>query len=114
MLNDEKWPAVATIRATARRAQAEGLGVGEHQLRRWVKTGVLPCLRSGNRQLIRWADLLDLVRAQITDLGGEKKTPCASPSTDSHMGSGAAHFQRTGSGTVYQLPPRSSRGGAVR
>ena len=47
-----------TIRGTARRAQAEGIGITECALRRWTKTGDLPCIRSGNRIYVFWTALL--------------------------------------------------------
>ena len=47
-----------TIRGTARRARAQGLGITECAIRRWVKTGDLPCIRSGNRMYVSWSALL--------------------------------------------------------
>lgn len=49
---------VATIRNTARRAKAEGLGVTETALRRWCKTGQLQHTTAGNRTYISWTVLL--------------------------------------------------------
>jgi len=48
---------MATIRQTARRAKAEGLGVSETALRRWTKSGELPSSKVGNRHYVSWAAL---------------------------------------------------------
>lgn len=55
---------INTIRGTIRRAKAEGLGINEHQLRRWVKEGALPYNTSGNRVLIAWSVLLAFLESR--------------------------------------------------
>ena len=52
---------MATIKQTAARCKEERLGVTEWQLRRWVQTGRLRHLTSGNRCLIYWPVLLKLL-----------------------------------------------------
>ena len=47
-----------TIRGTVKRAKAEGLGINENQLRRWVKEKAFPYTTSGNRVLITWSVLI--------------------------------------------------------
>lgn len=58
---------VATIRATIKRARAEGVGISETALRRLVKTGQLPCTRSGNRVYIAWPVLLRFLGVERKD-----------------------------------------------
>lgn len=48
---------LATIRKTVERAKHEGFGISESALRRWVKTGAIRCVQSGNRSLIYWPTL---------------------------------------------------------
>lgn len=40
--------------------------VSEHALRIWVKTGVLPAVYSGNKALISYSNVLNLVNASPT------------------------------------------------
>lgn len=47
-----------TIRGTVRRAKAEGIVIPEHALRRWVRSGDLPCVHSGNRIYLCWSKVL--------------------------------------------------------
>ena len=49
---------LATIRDTAARAKAEGLGVSEKALRAWIAEGKLAFVPSGNRRLIFWPTLM--------------------------------------------------------
>ena len=53
---------VLTIRETAARAKAEGLGVSEYTLRRWVKTGQLPSRSTGNKALIYFPNLVEYLQ----------------------------------------------------
>ena len=48
-------------RATVARAKAEGLPVSETAVRRWLKTGELRAVRSGNRALIYWPSLVEFI-----------------------------------------------------
>lgn len=50
-----------TIRGTARRARDEGIPIPESALRRWVRSGELPCIRSGNRVYLSWSRVLEFV-----------------------------------------------------
>lgn len=49
---------LATIRDTAARAKAEGLGVSEGALRAWIAEGKLAYIPSGNRRMIYWPTLM--------------------------------------------------------
>ena len=55
---------INTIRGTIRRAKAEGLGINEHQLRRWVAERAFPYQTSGNRVLIAWSVLLAFLESR--------------------------------------------------
>lgn len=57
----EQFTDVATISATLRRARAEGLGVPETAIRRWVKDGTLPAVFVGNKALIFYPNLRRLL-----------------------------------------------------
>lgn len=59
---------VLTIRETVNRAKAEGIGINESCLRRWVKCGAVPVRKAGNKQLIYYPNLLAYLRA---DDGGD-------------------------------------------
>jgi predicted site-specific integrase-resolvase len=49
---------MATINQTLARAKAEGLGIPETALRRWVKNGDVPAVYAGNKALIYWPALM--------------------------------------------------------
>ncbi len=57
---------VGTIRQVHQRLVSEGIMVSEHALRIWVKTGVLPVVYSGNKALISYSNVLNLVNASST------------------------------------------------
>ena len=52
---------LATIPKTLERAKAEGLCIGEAALRRWVKTGAIRAVHSGNRALIFYPALKEFL-----------------------------------------------------
>lgn len=52
---------INTIRGTARRAQAEGIGITECAIRRWVKSGEIPCILSGTRAYVSWHSVLQYI-----------------------------------------------------
>lgn len=54
---------VGSIRQVHRRLQAEGFLVSECALRRWIKTGELPAVFSGNKALISFKKVLTLLGA---------------------------------------------------
>ena len=63
----ERYPRVASVRATARRCEAEGIGLCYKTLLALTKTGALPVIRSGSRSLIVWDSL-----ESYLETGGEK------------------------------------------
>lgn len=46
-----------TVHETAARAKSEGLPVSEYALRRWVKTGAIPCRMAGRTALLFWPNV---------------------------------------------------------
>lgn len=52
---------VGTIRDIHKRLNCEGYHVSEHALRMWIKQGVLPAVYSGNKALIAYANVLELL-----------------------------------------------------
>ena len=48
-------------RATVTRAKSEGLPVSETAVRRWLKTGEIRAVHSGNRALIFWPSVYEYV-----------------------------------------------------
>lgn len=55
---------VLTVRETVRRCRAEGLPISEYTLRQWVKTGVIPCRRIGNKVLLYFPNLSAYLRCE--------------------------------------------------
>ena len=51
-------PQILTIRAAIDRARSEGFPISEYALRQWVRDGVIPVRRAGNRQLIHYPTLV--------------------------------------------------------
>lgn len=68
------WKQTATIRETAARCKAEGLGVSEWALRGWVRTGKIKYVMAGNKALIYWKNLLTFLES-----GETTGTSCDSP-----------------------------------
>ena len=68
----ERYPRVASVLATARRCEAEGIGLCYKTLLALTKTGALPVIRSGSRSLIVWDSLMDYIGS-----GGEKSITSA-------------------------------------
>jgi hypothetical protein len=62
-----------TIRGTARRARAQGLGITECAIRRWVKSGEIPCILSGTRAYVSWHSVLAYIG--LSD-NVDKERPC--------------------------------------
>ena len=52
---------VGTIRQVHQRLQSEGFWVSEYTLRQWVKSGTLPAVFVGNKALISFANVRDLL-----------------------------------------------------
>ena len=55
---------VLTVREAVRRCQQEGLPVSEYALRGWIKTGAIPCRRSGNKVLLYFPNLAAYLRCE--------------------------------------------------
>lgn len=52
---------VGTIREIHRRLVQEGYQVSECALRRWIKEGKLPAVRTGNKALISYNKVLEIL-----------------------------------------------------
>jgi hypothetical protein len=61
-----QWPLVANIRATARRCEAEGIGVSDKALRQWVRDGAFPTVPVGNSRFINWDTLMNFLNTGST------------------------------------------------
>ena len=59
----QAWPKIANISATARRCEAEGLGISDSCLRKWVKSGAFPTVPVGNSRFINWDVLTAFLEA---------------------------------------------------
>ena len=53
---------VGTIRQIHRRLIREGYQISECALRRWVKDGTLPAIRTGNKALISYDRVLEVLK----------------------------------------------------
>lgn len=51
-------PDVVTIREAVQRAKSEGLPIAEYSLRRWIRTGSIPCRNVGNKVLLFYPNLV--------------------------------------------------------
>ena len=58
---------VGTIRQIHRRLNDEGFLVSECTLRQWVKTGVLPAVFAGNKALISFSNVLDILNNKASN-----------------------------------------------
>ena len=57
----DSWPLVANISATARRCEAEDIGVSDKALRQWVREGAFPTVPVGRSRFINWDVLMDFL-----------------------------------------------------
>lgn len=57
-------PDVLTIREAVQRCRAEGLPISEYTLRRWVKTGVIPCRKIGNKALLFFPNVVAFLECE--------------------------------------------------
>ncbi len=53
-----------------RRLDADGLPVSEYTLRRWIKQGIIPVRRIGNKALIFYPALVRYLRCEDEAMGG--------------------------------------------
>lgn len=51
-------PNVLTIREAVQRAKADGLPISEYTLRQWVRTGVIPTRKVGQKALLFYPNLV--------------------------------------------------------
>ena len=53
---------ILTIRETAKRCKAEGIPLPENAIRRFVKDGSLPAMKSGTKSLIYFPNVVDFIK----------------------------------------------------
>lgn len=51
-------PNVLTVRESVQRARSDGLTVSEYTLRQWIKSGVIPVRKAGEKSLIFYPNLV--------------------------------------------------------
>ena len=61
---------LATIRATAARLKEEGMPVAEYALRCWVKSGVIPSVKCGQKALLFYPNVISYLRSNSVNGGG--------------------------------------------
>jgi hypothetical protein len=59
-----KFSDVATINQTLERARAQGMGLPETALRRWVHERTIPVAFVGSKALIYWPALMDFLNGR--------------------------------------------------
>ena len=69
---DGAWPLVANISATARRCDAENIGISYGTLREWVNNGTIPHVLVGRSRFINWDVLMRFLEI------GQKPSPATS------------------------------------
>ncbi len=60
-------PNVVTIREAVERAKAEGLPISEYALRHWVRTGVVPVRKIGQKALLYYPNLVKYLQCTETE-----------------------------------------------
>ncbi len=53
-----------TVNGTASRLMEDNYKVSEYSLRRWIKTGQIPCVMSGTRAYINYGVVMDFLLGQ--------------------------------------------------
>ena len=71
---------VGTIRQIHRRLNDEGFLVSEYTLRQWIKAGILPAVFVGNKALISFANVIDILN------GNSPPTPAEHTQLNSSFG----------------------------
>lgn len=51
-------PQVMTVRQTLIRAKEDGYPISEYSLRRWIKSGEIPCRKAGTKALIYYPHIV--------------------------------------------------------
>ena len=64
---------ILTIRQAVQRAHADGLPISEGALRSWIRSGVLPVRKVGNRNLVYYPTLVAYLCGQDTTPGCSDK-----------------------------------------
>jgi hypothetical protein len=57
-MNTNQPNSILTIRQAVQRAHADGLPISEGALRSWIRSGVLPVRKVGNRNLVYYPTLV--------------------------------------------------------
>lgn len=57
-------PDIVTIREAAARAKTDGLPVSEYCIRQWVRLGVVPVRKAGNKNLLSYSNLVSFLRCE--------------------------------------------------
>lgn len=55
---------VGSVRAIHKRLREEGYLVGQSTLRGWIKQGVLPAVHVGNKALVAYANVIDVLMVE--------------------------------------------------
>ena len=55
---------IVTVRQAVERSRQDGFPVSEYTLRQWIKTGVIPIRKAGNKALIFYPNLLRYIRRE--------------------------------------------------
>lgn len=69
-------PDIVTVREATRRARADGLPVSEYCIRQWIRLGVVPVRKAGNKNLLSYANLVSFLRCEN---GQDNQPPTAAP-----------------------------------
>ena len=56
---------IGTVQQIARRLHSEGYQVSEYALRRWIRDGVIPSVRSGKKFLVTYDRVVEYLESGI-------------------------------------------------
>lgn len=62
-----------TINETAKLCKEQNVGISRHHIRHLANTGVIPCVKIGNKILINWQGLMDYLNTN--HLAPPEETP---------------------------------------
>lgn len=71
---------ICTIREAVQRSKSDGMPVSEYTLRRWVKSGVVPVRKVGQKVLLYYPNLVRYLKCE-----GSEVTQSATLTTNSGM-----------------------------
>lgn len=57
-------PDIVTVREATRRAKSDGLPVSEYSIRQWIRLGVVPVRKAGNKSLLSYSNLVSFLRCE--------------------------------------------------